>query len=207
VTEANAAGWHVHPGNVVDVFYMLRRGGGEIDHSEARLVVAKVRVLAYGAPSGPSRSPAAATGGAKVAKVANDERRANLPAPRTAVLAVPVEDVDALVLAENAGQLTLALRNPQDAETVDARALGPVKGMLKTVGNAPVRGVTQAARGLSLDQLASGSAVHAAPAPGAPASPLPARVTARVKLRSSGGGAVSHGVEVIRGAQIGTMAG
>lgn len=204
VTEANAAGWHVHPGNVVDVFYTLRRGGEEIDHSESRLVVAKVRLLAYGAPSGPSRqrSDAGANG---LTNVSNDESRAPLPSPRTAVLAVPVEDVDALVLAESAGQLTLALRNPQDPETVDARAFGPAKGVLKTVNNAPVEGVTQAARGLSLDQLAAGSAARA----GLPAAvpPLPANAAGRMIVRSTGSGAVSHGVEVIRGAHIGTMAG
>jgi pilus assembly protein CpaB len=39
------------------------------------------------------------------------------------VLAVPVADVDRLTLAESAGRLIFALRNPKDAEVLDQAAL------------------------------------------------------------------------------------
>ena len=48
---------------------------------------------------------------------------------RTAVLAVPVADVDRLTLAESAGRLVFALRNPKDAEVIDQSVLPAYPGL------------------------------------------------------------------------------
>ena len=52
VEEGNAVGNRLRPGNLVDVFFTLKRdgtmGAGEIEQSQARLLMSKVRVLAFG---------------------------------------------------------------------------------------------------------------------------------------------------------------
>ncbi len=162
VDETNAVGNQLHAGNYVDVFFTLRRdsngaGSGEVGRTQARLLISKARVLVFGSqqddnPAGAQRTSNFGTQNA---------------VPRTAVIAVPVTQVDQLSLAQSQGQLILALRNPTDDDQVDPDAFGPQPGVLKVVSKATPQGTTRAAAGVALDQLAGGSApktvVQAAP--------------------------------------------
>ncbi|WP_323118046.1 Flp pilus assembly protein CpaB [Burkholderia alba] len=106
VDETNAVGSRLRPGNYVDVFLNLKREGGfgagssEIAKSQARLLMSRVRVLAFGDATPDRDGTAGPTGGGV----------------RTAVLAVPTAQVDALTLAEASGRLVLALRSPRDED-------------------------------------------------------------------------------------------
>ena len=103
IDEAGAVGDRVRPGNFVDVFLTLKRDGAgiggqsEIARSQAKLLLSRVRVLAFGdappAGGGPNTHTVHA---------------------RTVVLAVPTAQVDRVALADSAGHLLLALRNPKD---------------------------------------------------------------------------------------------
>lgn len=194
VDEGNAVGNRLRPGNFVDVFFTLKRdggmAGGEVDRTQARLLMSKVRVLAFG-----NASAVGDTSGDPNGMV------------RTAVLAVPVADVDRLTLAETAGRLIFALRNPKDAEVLDQSALPAYPGVLKTAARAgaaePVQDSTRAAAGVALDTLSGsgGSASAGARLPPLPSHvPLPAtRVTASTNTTKSG-------IEVIRGGRAETVA-
>ncbi|WP_126285677.1 Flp pilus assembly protein CpaB [Burkholderia stagnalis] len=174
VDETNAVGNRLRPGNFVDVFLNLKRDGGgvgqagaEIPRTQARLLLSKVRVLAFGDAT-PERDGAA--GASSMA--------------RTAVLAVPTAQIDALTLAEASGRLTLALRNPHDdeaaAQTVATRTMGDF-------GPSAV-----AAAGVGLDELSASRARAAPREPAAPRAPVTARA----------GGSI----EVIRGGRAETVA-
>jgi pilus assembly protein CpaB len=181
VDESNAVGNRLKPGNFVDVFFMLKRDGAigasaEVARTQTRLLLSRVRVIAFGKGEG--------------ADAGND---LNAMA-RTAVLAVPVADVDQLTLAESAGRLVLALRNPRDMEVADAAELPALSGVLKTASGhaARVSASTRAAAGVALDEL---SGAPPAKAPAAPAStPRPIVAGAR------------HDIEVIRGGHAETVA-
>jgi pilus assembly protein CpaB len=184
VDETNAVGNRVAPGDFVDLFLFLKRDGGEVDQSQARLLLSKLRVLAYGEASldGPEHMAKADGGGIP--------QRQDVA--RTAVLAVPVEEVNRLTLAETAGRLVLALRNPQDNEVVDDNAFAQMPPVLKAkVGDKdPINGSTQAAAGLGLPGLAgvsSSEKKHNVPPQAQPSLTLGA------------GKSVTSGVEVIRG--------
>ncbi|MDR3096363.1 MAG: Flp pilus assembly protein CpaB [Paraburkholderia sp.] len=189
VDETSAVGNALHAGNYVDVFFTLRRdgggmGGGEIGRTQARLLISKARVLVFGAQP---EAPGNAAG----------QRTTNFgtqnAAPRTAVLAVPVTEVDRLALAQSQGQLILALRNPADEDQVDPAAFGPQPGVLKVVSHTAPDGSTQAAAGVALDQLA-GSGVPREAAPVAVGAPR------------RGGAPARGGLEVIRGGRAETVA-
>lgn len=162
VDETNAVGNQLHAGNYVDVFFTLRRdsngaGSGEVGRTQARLLISKARVLVFGSQQ--DDNPA---GGQRTSNFGTQNA-----VPRTAVIAVPVTQVDQLSLAQSQGQLILALRNPTDDDQVDPDAFGPQPGVLKVVSKATPDGATRAAAGIALDQLAGGSApkqvVQAAP--------------------------------------------
>ncbi|MDW5441685.1 Flp pilus assembly protein CpaB [Polaromonas sp. SM01] len=110
VDEAIGVGHKVRPGDFVDVFFVLKRDGHEIDSSQARLLLSRKRVLAYGASSvdGVQKDPSQTAGGA-----------------RTAILAVPVEEVNPILLGEANGRLLLALRNPKDTAEPDPKTTAP----------------------------------------------------------------------------------
>jgi pilus assembly protein CpaB len=170
VDENNAVSNLVKPGDTVDVFLVLKRDAidGEIPASHARLLLSKVRVLGFGdsviaeasnAPKAPGQTSAA----------------------RTAVLAVRVEDIDALTLAENSGRLMLALRNPVDG------------------GSASLTASKRAEAGVSLAALTGGmprSVASNAATPMLP--PLPANLNTSNAPRKL---ASNNGVEVIRGSR------
>ncbi|QQC64937.1 Flp pilus assembly protein CpaB [Paraburkholderia ginsengisoli] len=190
VDEGNAVGNRLRPGNFVDVFFTLKRDGSggsdaEISRTQARLLMSKVRVLAFG-----NASTTSDNGGDPNGMV------------RTAVLAVPVADVDRLTLAESSGRLIFALRNPKDDEVIDQTVLPVYPGVLKTAahaGGAEPRDSTRAAAGVALDAL-SGSGNGAAAKP-----PLP-RLPATPTSVLANAGSSHSGIEVIRGGRAETVA-
>ncbi|PRX26544.1 pilus assembly protein CpaB [Paraburkholderia sp. BL18I3N2] len=195
VDEGNAVGNRLRPGNFVDVFFTLKRdasigNGGEIDRTQARLLMSKVRVLAFGNATASGDSAGDPNG-----------------MVRTAVLAVPVADIDRLTLAESAGRLIFALRNPKDPEVIDQSVLPAYPGVLKTAAHAgaaePLRDSTRAAAGVALDTLsgtANASGAGAAARPALPHIPLPpTRVAGNTNSTKSG-------IEVIRGGRAETVA-
>jgi pilus assembly protein CpaB len=185
VDESNAVGNRLRPGNLVDVFFTLKRDGtpgtpGEVGRTQARLLLSRVQVLAFG-------------------KDGSSESRGDLNAAvRTAVLAVPVTAVDKLTLAENAGRLVLALRNPRDPDTADSAALPPYGSVLKTAasGVQPASPSTRAAAGVALDQLSGGAVAE----PAAPAKSNGMRASPRIVAGTR------HDIEVIRGGRAETVA-
>ncbi|MCG5073936.1 Flp pilus assembly protein CpaB [Paraburkholderia tagetis] len=189
VDETNAVGNALRAGNYVDVFFTLRRdgsgmNGGEIGRTQARLLISKARVLVFDAQPN-------AQGNATAQRTTNFGTQN--AAPRTAVLAVPVTEVDRLALAQSHGQLIFALRNPADDDQVDPAAFGPQPGVLKVVSLTAPDGSTRAAAGVALDQLA-GSGVPRETVPVASAAPRRADAAAR------------GGLEVIRGGRAETLA-
>lgn len=198
VDDGNAVGNRLRPGNLVDVFFTLKRdgaaiGGGEVDRSQARLLVSKVRVLAFGN----------ATAG-------NDSAGDPNGLVRTAVLAMPVADIDRVTLAETSGHLVLALRNPRDNDVIDTNAFPPLPEVIKTSVRVPgdkaagsannaasdaANDSTRAAAGIALDSLAGG--------PGSARTPTaPMHVGAPVVRAARPAG----GIEVIRGGRSETVA-
>jgi pilus assembly protein CpaB len=125
VDEVAGVGNHIVPGDLVDVFLSLKNPpntnpGANRDLSQTRLLLSRLRVLAYGdrdlpVPAASVGKPAApaATSSAVKSDVAEQAR--------TAVLAVPVAEVDELLLATQNGKLTLALRYPGDENQPDGR--------------------------------------------------------------------------------------
>jgi pilus assembly protein CpaB len=124
VDEVAGVGNRVVPGDYVDVFLSLKNPqnvstGPNRDQSQTRLLLSRLRVLAYGdrnlpVPASAAPKPANTTEQA-AAKVDNNE------SARTAVLAVPVAEVDELLLGAQNGKLTLALRYPGDDIQPDNR--------------------------------------------------------------------------------------
>ncbi|SAL37895.1 CpaB family Flp pilus assembly protein [Caballeronia udeis] len=193
VDEGNAVGNRVRPGNFVDVFFMLKRdmsaGPGadaEVDATQARLLLSKVRVLSFGDATLPGTSDA----GDANANAANAPRGAGA---RTAVLAVRTADIDALTLAEGAGRLVLALRNPADTDIAEPPAMAPLLASIRMPNN----DASRAATGLSLEALAGSRGERSARTPVMP--PLPA-MPSMLAARAPRVQAVSNDLELIRGA-------
>jgi len=108
VDDVIGASNRVVPGDYVDLFFMLDKTQ-EIQGAQTRLLQSKVRVLAYGDASvdGPL--------GTEGATAASGQTQG----ARTAMLAVPIEHVNELLLALKQGRLQMALRNPNDEITAD----------------------------------------------------------------------------------------
>lgn len=198
----------VQPGDFVDVFLMLKTDGREVARSQARLLLSRQRVLAYGGAS-VDGAPATEHGaGGQPAPARTPE------AARTAVLAVPVQDVARLALAEANGRLLLALRHPGDTALPDATLFAALPTALRPVAGGAavsvVRPIDQAQAGLAMDDLAGGGTlpatppsvpVHAMAAPSA--GPAPA-----ARSRATGAGTPARaGIEIesIRGDQRETL--
>jgi pilus assembly protein CpaB len=182
IDETNAVGSYLRPGNFVDVFFTLKREGGgnseaEVQATQTRLLLSKVRVLSVGAASmagpdaGASRDPNAAA--------------ARLPS-RTAVLAVRTADVDVVTLAESAGHLTLALRNAADEEVQPPQTFASLVQVSASQNGPGQNGAARAAAGVSLSALASARVVREQKAAAA-AAPVTPR---------------ADGIEVIRGGRV-----
>lgn len=105
VDEVVAVGNRLTPGDLVDVFATMNRSGTEIDDTQARLLLEKLPVLAFGNKD---------VGSGKVGETGGRSSET----PKTVVLAVKIADVDRLILAANSGRLVLALRpHEQPPET------------------------------------------------------------------------------------------
>jgi len=134
VDELSSAGNRVLPGDYVDVFLSLKPNvaggyGEKKEPTQTRLLLSRLRVLAYGSHDLPQPKTAAD------AASAGDKAKAagNPPPPHTAVLAVPVNEVDQLLLGVQDGKLALALRHPEDTGKPDGtlfpqprRVLSPI---------------------------------------------------------------------------------
>jgi len=191
--EAMGVGNKVQPGDFVDVFLMLKSDTKDIDRSQARLLLSRTRVLAYGNASVDRLL-------SKTDKNAAVQAQRAEPA-RTAVLAVPVEDINRLTLAENSGRLVLALRNPTDMSQPDPKlfaelptALHPLPAKAGEPRRPPLEGLDRAQAGITTADFVTGG------------TPVALRQTAVATARapaaaSSGGTGTRRGlqVEVIRG--------
>ncbi|MPS92104.1 Flp pilus assembly protein CpaB [Comamonas sp.] len=158
VDESIGAGNRIRPGDFVDVFFALRRDGNEIDQSQARLLLSRKRVLAYGSASVDAVTAAEKTEG----KQANGPDNA-----RTAVLAVPVAEVNQLLLGGSNGSLLLALRNPTDMTEPDREKFSPLPGVLtvamtKGSAAAALEGADAARAGVAMSSLAGSAGTSAA---------------------------------------------
>ena len=141
VDEVAGAGNRILPGDYVDVFMTFKQGQ-ELENSQSRLLLSRLRVLSYGAAvigsvssagSAGSTTDGGANGGstqqsnqqAAAAQSAQTAQAAQQPA-RTAVLATPLADVNRLSLAIQSGKLMLALRNPTDKKIPDQALFAPL---------------------------------------------------------------------------------
>lgn len=124
VDEISGAGYRVQPGDYVDVVLTLKVAETNPtalgkEHSESRLLASRLRVLAYGVRDLPSA-------GASTSAAAARSEQTEAP-PKMALLAVPMTDIDPLVLGAQSGKLSLALRHPGD-EGMPSDGLFPLPG-------------------------------------------------------------------------------
>jgi pilus assembly protein CpaB len=124
VDEASAVGHKLQPGDWVDVFAVFRRDSQEVDTTQARMLLPRKKVLAYGA-----QLQTLPQGDGKKKEEAKSADRQNPPVARTAVIAVPVEEVNRLLLAEQQGQVLLALRSPLDQHEPSSDKLKHIAGL------------------------------------------------------------------------------
>lgn len=197
--EVMGVGNRIRPGDFVDVFFVLKTDSREVERGQARLLLPRLRVLAFGSASvdgGPARGASGdgrADGGSQRPEIA-----------RTAVLAVSVEDVNRLALADANARLLLALRRPDDTDMPDPAlfadlppALQPLPGRGTEAARAPLQGLDRAHAGLAAADLAVGGAAARPARAVAQASPAPSAAG----LRRVPSGSAGVEVEVIRGAQ------
>jgi pilus assembly protein CpaB len=161
--EVMGVGNKVQPGDFVDVFVMLKSDGKDIDRTQARLLLSRKRVLAFGTASLdglPSRNPEG--------RGTPQQQQQRAEAARTAVLAVPVAEINRLTLGESAGRLLLALRNPLDTALPDPALLAELPPALQPPAprrgepaRAPLEGLDSAQAGLTAVDLATGGGAAA----------------------------------------------
>jgi pilus assembly protein CpaB len=184
VDEVSGVGSLVKPGDYVDVFFALRRDNGEVSDSQARMLVSKKRVLAFGSLS--LDGPASPEG-----KKSQSALTPRVESARTAVLAVQVDEVNPLLLAENHGRLSLALRHPADLAVPTPDLFPKWPTVLQALatgadGSKPgdssipsLQGVDFATAGLAMEPLAKGHSTKPRPSPVRKASSRTARPSAQ----------------------------
>jgi pilus assembly protein CpaB len=147
VDEAIGIGHRVRPGDVVDLFLMLKQDGKEIGYTQSRLLLPALRVLGYGGES--------VDGPAHVTDAPVRDGQTRREAARTAVLSVPLAQVNQLLLGASSGQLAMALRHPDDHEVPAAAYTSlPTALPLHAVRGADPMAADRAAAGVRLDTLA-----------------------------------------------------
>ena len=188
VDEVIGVGHQVQPGDYVDVFVVLRRDSQEIADSQARMLLSRLRVLAYG------------TGAVNDARRAEgaEQMMSRREGAKTAVLSVPLEQVNKLVMAQQAGRLTLALRNPKDETMPSEGMFADPPGVLQARAGVPPEAARapadKALGGVALAGLVGTAPVrHTALAAAPVAPPVPAAAVAR-----QGSSDTRSGVEMIR---------
>lgn len=201
VDESIGAGNRIRPGDFVDVFFVLRRDGTEIDQSQARLLLSRKRVLAYGAAS---------VDALNITEKADGKQASSPETPRTAVLSVPVAEVSRLALGGSNGSLVLALRNPGDMSEPDLEKFAPLPGVLAVAlpqgaaANTPLEGADAAQAGVAMNSLAGSVGTSAARM--SAAKPMTAGVTKPAVPRTRTASADSSlPVEFVRGANSQTV--
>ncbi|MBL0718946.1 Flp pilus assembly protein CpaB [Piscinibacter sp. Jin2] len=148
VDEQIGIGHRVRPGDLVDVFVTTRRDSQELVDSEARLLLSRLRVLAYGNDSVDGPPPGSTAGSEPPPPGVRPE-----PA-RSVVLAVPVDQVPQLVLGQQSGVLSLALRHPEDPTRPTAKPLiEPAPALALAPASGPRSAADLALAGLSLSGL------------------------------------------------------
>jgi pilus assembly protein CpaB len=220
VDEAVGVGNRIEPGDFVDVFFSLedKAGMGAERDTQARLLLPRLRVLAYGAGDLPERTdaapepPAAPAAGSEDGKPGTadtagksageaSERAERRTTARTAVLAVPVDEVNRLLLAVQNGKLALALRNPTDTELPDPSLFPQPDPVLQAnTGASTAAAGTDGAAQLDTPDNRAYAGIALSGLAGEENRTRPARsraVHAAPRVRS---------VEVIRGTERGTLA-
>lgn len=185
--EVMGVGNSVRPGDFVDVFFALKADGRDVDRSQSRLLLARKRVLAFGTAS-VDGMPANGEGRGSQRPQAVSQQPA-----RTAVLAVPVEDVNRLALGEANGRLLLALRHPNDTAEPDPTLFADLQTALQPArrGSNPLTGMDRALAGLTTQDLAAGGS-----APSARRTTSTGSVPRPIVATAAPAG---HEVEIIRG--------
>jgi pilus assembly protein CpaB len=186
--EVMGVGNSVRPGDFVDVFFTLKADGKDVERSQSRLLLPRLRVLAFGSAS-VDGMPAQGEGRS------GQKTQATAQPARTAVLAVPVEDVNRLALGEANGRLWLALRHPNDTAEPDPTLFAELQTALQPLPSArgatprePLKGMDRALAGLATQDLAAGGSASRA---------RRADVAARPVLAAAQ--PAGHEVEIIRG--------
>jgi pilus assembly protein CpaB len=158
--EVMGVGNKVQPGDFVDVFVMLKSDGRDVDRTQARLLLSRKRVLAFGSAS-VDGLPSKVGEGRATPQQQQQQQRAE--AARTAVLAIPVADINRLTLGESSGRLLLALRNPLDTALPDPALLAELPPALQPpapkrgeAARGPLEGLDSAQAGLTAVDLVTG---------------------------------------------------
>ncbi|WP_225782918.1 Flp pilus assembly protein CpaB [Xenophilus sp. Marseille-Q4582] len=206
--EVMGVGNRIRPGDYVDVFFVLKSDSREVERGQARLLLPRLRVLAFGSASvdgGPAR-PGAGVAGSGSRGDAAAQRQEPV---RTTVLAVPVEEVNRLALGDAQARLLLALRRPDDTQVPDPSlfaelptALQPRPRRAGEPPRPPLEGLDKAHAGLATADLAAGAAAPAVRTSAAAASAAPPVRTAAPRAPAAPAG---QAVEVIRGSQRDTL--
>jgi len=204
--ELMGVGNKVQPGDFVDVFVMFKSDNKDVDRSQARLLLARKRVLAFGSASVDGLPPKGADGKAGTAQ----PQAQRTEAARTAVLAVAVDEINRLTVGESSGRLLLALRNPTDSAEPDPKlfaelptALQPAPAKPGAPRRAPLEGLDKAQAGLTAVDFVSGGTTDNTRRANAVARNAPAgNAISRSGPPTARGG---NEVEVIRGERSETM--
>lgn len=185
VDEVIGVGHQVQPGDFVDVFVVLRRDMQEIPETQARMLLSRLRVLAYG------------TGAVNEApKEQSEQMMTRREGAKTAVLSVPLAEINELVMAQQVGRLLLALRNPKDPEVPSEGMFAEPTSVLQARAGVPAEAVRapadRAVAGVSLTGLMGpASAPRGTPTP-VTRTAVPAAAPVRRAPTNTGG------VEMIR---------
>ena len=164
--EIMGVGNKIQPGDFVDVFITLKSDGKDVDRSQARLLLSRKRVLAFGSASVDGLP-------SKTADKQQQQQQVQRTEPaRTAVLAVPVDDVNRLTIGDATGRLMLALRNPNDTGEPDPKLFADLPTALQPASirpgeprRPPLEGLDRAQAGLTaLDLVTGGKNVASRPA-------------------------------------------